>query len=63
MIAECFEDLMLQILVLASIVSTIIGIIEEGWAKGWIEGFTIVVAIILIVTVSAGNNYVKEKQF
>lgn len=60
MIAECFEDLMLQILVVASIVSTIIGIVEEGFVKGWIEGATILLAIIIIVSVGAGNNYVKE---
>ncbi|EGR29603.1 hypothetical protein IMG5_152530 [Ichthyophthirius multifiliis] len=63
MIVECFEDLMLQILVIASIISTVIGIIEEGFAKGWIEGATILIAIVIIVSVSAGNNYVKEQQF
>lgn len=63
MIAECFEDLMLQVLVIASIVSTVIGIVEEGWATGWMEGAAIMVAIVLIVSVTAGNNYIKEKQF
>lgn len=60
MILECFEDLMLQILVIASFVSTVIGIIEEGWETGWMEGAAIMIAIILIVSVTAGNNYVKE---
>jgi hypothetical protein len=27
------------------------------------EGASILLAVLLIVTVSAGNNYVKEKQF
>ncbi|EGR33978.1 hypothetical protein IMG5_028960 [Ichthyophthirius multifiliis] len=63
LIIECFEDLMLQILVGASIVSTIVGIIDEGIVKGWIEGFTIILAICIIVSISAGNNYMKELQF
>lgn len=60
MILECFEDLMLQVLVIASIVSTAIGIFEDGWATGWMEGAAIMIAIVLIVSVTAGNNYVKE---
>lgn len=60
MILECFEDLMLQVLVIASIVSTIIGVIEDGWSTGWMEGAAIMLAIVLIVSVTAGNNYVKE---
>ncbi|KAL4435781.1 hypothetical protein ABPG74_015749 [Tetrahymena malaccensis] len=63
MILECFEDFMLQILCVAALVSTVIGIIDEGWASGWMEGAAIMVAIILIVSVTAGNNYAKEKQF
>lgn len=63
MILECFEDFMLQVLVIAALVSTIIGVIEEGWATGWMEGAAIMVAIILIVSVTAGNNYIKEQQF
>lgn len=63
MIGECFEDLMLQVLVIASIVSTAIGIVEHGWATGWMEGAAIMIAIVLIVSVTAGNNYVKEQQF
>lgn len=63
MIAECFEDLMLRILVVASIFSTVVGILEEGLSTGWMEGASIILAVVLIVTVSAGNNYAKEKQF
>lgn len=61
MILECFEDLMLQVLVVASIVSTAIGIIEDGWKTGWMEGAAIMLAIVLIVSVTAGNNFVKER--
>lgn len=48
---DCFEDLMLKILCIAAAVSTIIGIIQDGLEKGWMEGATILLAVILIVSV------------
>jgi len=60
---ENFEDLILNILIGAAFVSLILGIINEGWAKGWIEGVSIFIAIAIIVLVTTANNYVKEKQF
>ena len=41
----------------------VVGIIQHGWGHGWIEGLSIFIAVIIIVSVTAGNNYVKEKQF
>lgn len=63
MIIECFEDLMLRILLLAALVAGVIGVINDGWEHGWIEGASIFFAVGIIVTVTAGNNYMKEKQF
>ncbi|CAK80242.1 unnamed protein product (macronuclear) [Paramecium tetraurelia] len=63
LIMECLEDTMLRILLLAALVSTVIGIINEGLATGWTEGATIFFAIFLIISITAGNNYLKEKQF
>lgn len=63
MILEQFEDKILQILILAALVSLCIGIWQEGIEKGWIEGLTIYLAVGIIVTVTVGNDYVKEKQF
>ncbi|CAD8177614.1 unnamed protein product [Paramecium octaurelia] len=63
LILECFGDTMLQILLLAAFVSTIIGMINEGVATGWTEGATIFFAVFLIVSITAGNNYLKERQF
>lgn len=54
---------MLKIITVAAIVSMIIGMIKDGPATGWIEGSTIVIAVVIIVAVTAGNNYMKEKQF
>jgi Ca2+ transporting ATPase len=61
LILENFEDRILQILLLAAFVSTVIGIYKSGWAHGWVEGASIFIAVTIIVTVTAGNNWVKEK--
>ena len=63
LIIEQFEDLMLKILTVAAIFSLIVGMIKDGVEKGWAEGLTIFIAVILVVTVTAVNNYLKEQQF
>jgi Ca2+ transporting ATPase len=63
LILENFEDKILQILLMAATAALAIGIIQHGWRNGWVEGTTIFMAIAVIVSVTAGNNYVKEKQF
>ena len=40
-----------------------IGIWKEGVEKGWYEGVTIYLAVIIITSVTATNDYMKEKQF
>jgi len=62
-IKESLEDQMLQILLLASVVSTIIGILQDGFATGWIEGFSIFLAVFVVVSISSFQNYSKEQQF
>jgi Ca2+ transporting ATPase len=37
-----------------------IGIAENGWKYGWVDGLSIYIAVIIIVTVTSGNNYIKE---
>lgn len=54
---------MLRILCLASVVSLILGIANEGIERGWMEGTSILIAVVIIVTVTSGNNYLKEQQF
>lgn len=63
MVLENFEDPMLKILCVAAVVSLTLGIAMEGLAEGWIEGFSILLAVIIITVVASGNNYVKEQQF
>ena len=53
----------MRILLLAATVSLVIGIWKEGLAKGWYEGITIYFAILIIVTVTAFNDYMKDRQF
>lgn len=60
---EAFQDTTLMILIAAAIVSLIIGIVEHGAAEGWIEGGAILIAVFLVASVTAGNDYSKELQF
>ena len=54
---------MLRILCAAAVISLFLGILTEGLAEGWMEGTSILVAVVIIVTVTSGNNWVKEQQF
>lgn len=60
---ENFEDEMLVILCWSAVVSLILGIATEGLAEGWLEGASILIAVVLIISVTSGNNYIKEQQF
>jgi len=60
---ESLQDQMLQILLLAAVVSTIVGIIQEGLSLGWIEGSTIFLAVFIVVSISSYINYSKDQQF
>lgn len=53
----------MRILIAAATVSLGIGIWREGLEKGWYEGVTIYLAIVIIVTVTSTNDYMKDKQF
>jgi Ca2+ transporting ATPase len=44
----------------AATISMAIGIWKEGLAKGWYEGVTIYFAVIIIVSVTAINDNMKE---
>jgi hypothetical protein len=59
MILDNFEDPILRILCLAAFVSLTLGIATHGWAEGWLEGFSILLAVIIITAVASGNNYNK----
>lgn len=63
MICGVFEDFILQVLVAAAIASIIIGLINEGFPLGLIEGTSIIIAILIITVVTVSQDYAKEKQF
>lgn len=54
---------MLKLLLGAAIVSTVLGVLKDGIREGALEGISIFIAIALIVVTTAGNNYMKDKQF
>lgn len=60
---EALGDRTLIILTVAAKISIVIGIIEEGEEKGWIEGAAILIAVFLVSLVSSANDYSKELQF
>ena len=54
---------MLRVLCVAAVVSLVLGVATEGLEHGWYEGTSILLAIAIIVSVTSGNNWVKEQQF
>jgi len=59
---ENFEDQINIILLVAAIVSIIIGLIQHGWPKGMLEGTSIMFALCIIIVVSSGNNWISERR-
>lgn len=62
-VENSLEDEMLKILIVASVVSTIIGIWQDGFVTGWIEGFSIFLAVVIVVSITSYQNYTKDLQF
>jgi hypothetical protein len=50
---------MLRILCASAAVSLVLGIATEGLREGWLEGASILLAVIIIVSVTSTNNYLK----
>jgi P-type Ca2+ transporter type 2B len=62
---EALDDLMLKILIVCAFISIIINMIfeEEHRAIAWIEGGAILLAVFVVSSVTAWNDYKKEEQF
>ena len=61
---EALDDLMIRILVVCAIVSIILGCtLSDDPSKDWIDGVSIVVAVLVVVLVSSITNYQKETKF
>lgn len=65
LIWNTLEDFTLRILLVSAVVSVIANMIVEAEHRGiaWIEGFAIFMAVLISSTVTAANDYQKEKQF
>lgn len=62
LVMENFEDPINKILLGAAVVSMIIGLIQHPFPEGMIEGTSIMIALVIIITVNSGNNYMSEKR-
>ncbi|XP_065196137.1 plasma membrane calcium-transporting ATPase 4-like [Sycon ciliatum] len=61
---EAAKDPTLIVLTAAGVISLILGVtLEEDKSVGWIEGFAIFIAVVVVINVTAFNDYTKEKQF
>ncbi|OMJ69081.1 hypothetical protein SteCoe_33300 [Stentor coeruleus] len=61
---EVLEDPILRILIISGLISLIIGAtLDEHPAYGWIEGFAIIIAVCVVVNVTAVNDMQKQKKF
>ncbi len=58
------QDKTLIILIIAAIISIVLGVtVEEDKDIAWIEGAAILSAVLLVVVVTAVNDWTKERQF
>jgi len=60
---EACQDATLIMLIVSAIFSLVLGMIFEDPSTGWVEGTAIMFAVVVVVNVTAGNDYVKERQF
>lgn len=62
---DALEDFMLRVLLVAGIVSIILEVISKADERStaWIEGFAIILAVFIVVTVTAVNDWKKELEF
>ncbi|XP_059456486.1 calcium-transporting ATPase 9, plasma membrane-type-like [Corylus avellana] len=60
---EAWQDLTLIILIVAAVVSLILGIKTEGLKEGWYDGGSIAFAVFLVIIVTAVSDYRQSLQF
>ena len=61
---ESLEDFMVRVLIICAIVSIALGCtLSDDPSKDWIDGVSIIIAILVVVLVGSITNYEKEKQF
>jgi Ca2+ transporting ATPase len=61
---EALGDMMLQILIVAAIVQTVLGgTVGDDPGKDWVDGVSIILAVVVVVLVGSVTNYKKELKF
>ena len=61
---EALEDLMIRILIVAAIVQIVLGAtLSDDPGKDWVDGLSIVIAVIVVVCVGSITNWQKETKF
>ena len=58
---EALTDKYLLILMAAACLSLLFGMIYKGFVNGWLEGSTIFFVVAIIVAVTTGNDYMRER--
>ena len=61
---EALEDLMVRILIASAVIQIVLSLfVSEDNSNGWIDGLSIVLAILVVVLVGSITNYQKEHKF
>ncbi|XP_050275102.1 putative calcium-transporting ATPase 13, plasma membrane-type isoform X1 [Quercus robur] len=60
---EALKDTTILILLACAMLSLAFGIKQHGWKDGWYDGGSIIVAVFLVVAVSAGSDYKQSREF
>ena len=61
---DAIQDKTLIILMVAAVISIILGVtVEENKSIAWIDGAAILSAVVIVVLVTAANDWTKERQF
>jgi P-type E1-E2 ATPase len=63
MIMENLGDYFIILLLIAAAVELVLGIWQEGWGHGWVDGASIFMAVVIITTVNVVNSYNTEQTF
>ncbi|KAL3573661.1 hypothetical protein D5086_024274 [Populus alba] len=62
-VIEACKDPTIIILLVCAIMSLVFGIKQHGLKNGWYDGGSIIVAVVLVIAVSAISNFKQSKQF